>query len=247
MIIDCHAHLGEDLAEDFQQDVDQLLRLMDDASVDTSVVFGFGGAPDWEEGNATVRAAGRAHADRLIPFLTANPGEVPKGERATYPSAVVRRMRDDGFRGIVLHPMMHNFLVGHPMVIELCTLCGRSGHPVVIHFLSQWVDETSAVPALVQACPETNFIVPSVYWNAGGTGLLTPYRNVFFDLSKGYARITVQPLLKAVGAERLLFASEAPMGSPALELKKLRHSQLSSEEQETILWRNASRLLGLAR
>ncbi len=152
------------------------------------------------ESNAIVSAAARAHADRLIPLLIANPGEVPKRERATYSRTLLRRMRDEGFRGIVLHPMMHNLLIAHPTVIDLCTACGRDGYPVVIHLLSQWVDETSSVPDLVRAYQRTNFIVPSVYWNAGGIGLLTPHSNVYFDLSKGYARITVQPLLAAVGS-----------------------------------------------
>lgn len=246
MIIDFHNHLGVDLAEDFQQDGDQLLRLMDEAGVSQALVFAFGGCPDWEEGNATVSAAARTHSDRLLPALTVAPGEVPRPQRAEYPRAVAARVTAEGFRAIVMHPMMHNFRLEHPMVVELCRACGTQGTPVLLHLQSQWVDETSGLPRLVEACPATQFVMPSVYWNAGATALLTPSANVSFDLGKGYAQVTVQPLLKAVGPARLLFASDTPMGSPRLERMKFEWSGVPREDASRILSENAARLLGLA-
>lgn len=52
-------------------------------------------------------------------------------------------------------------------------------------------------------------------------------------------------LVRAFGAERILFGSDCPWGSPQNDLQHIRRLPLSGEEKAAILGGNAKRLLGI--
>jgi len=52
-------------------------------------------------------------------------------------------------------------------------------------------------------------------------------------------------LIRAHGAERIIFGSDFPFGNPGPDLDRLLELGLEREEVEAIAWRNADRLLGL--
>ena len=72
--------------------------------------------------------------------------------------------------------------------------------------------------------------------------------NLYFDLSFGYGCIpkpNAQAILDKHGPDKLLFGSDMPWHRPAWELRLLHSLDISPEEQEKILWRNAAKLLDL--
>ena len=52
-------------------------------------------------------------------------------------------------------------------------------------------------------------------------------------------------LIRAYGADRILFGTDYPLWNPAEELERFYRLDLTDEEQEQILWKNTLRLLGL--
>ena len=74
-------------------------------------------------------------------------------------------------------------------------------------------------------------------------------RDVYFDL--GYTLgnddlETTARIIKAHGAERILFATDSPWNDQSEDARRLDALGLSSDEREDIAWRNAARLLGLS-
>ncbi len=74
--------------------------------------------------------------------------------------------------------------------------------------------------------------------------------NVYFDLSYicSYAPAeTVLSLIRAHGADKILFASDCPWGSPADTIAFIRSLDLSDQDERAILGGNAARALGIGK
>lgn len=75
-------------------------------------------------------------------------------------------------------------------------------------------------------------------------------RNVWFDLAyTGSANTPPRTcrVIRAHGADRILFATDLPWNSQKADIEKLRSLDISEADKEKILWKNAARLLGLSR
>jgi len=55
----------------------------------------------------------------------------------------------------------------------------------------------------------------------------------------------IKDAVQAIGAERVLFASDGPGCDPTLELEKLRRAKLSPADEALVLHGNIERMLGL--
>lgn len=76
------------------------------------------------------------------------------------------------------------------------------------------------------------------------------YPNVFLDTGMAADFIAEEQLLRMIekhGAERILFASDAPWDDPGKETAMIERLPLRSEEKELIFFRNAERLIGTER
>ena len=73
-------------------------------------------------------------------------------------------------------------------------------------------------------------------------------RNIYLDTSMGfsyYPHDQFVRIVRAHGADKILFASDSPWSSAGEEMEALRALPLTQEEKEKILGGNAARLLGL--
>ena len=69
------------------------------------------------------------------------------------------------------------------------------------------------------------------------------------DCSGSFAFVGAQraeELIRIYGADRILFGSDFPMWEPTSELAFLRSLDLTDDEMEKILWKNAERFLGFS-
>jgi len=95
--------------------------------------------------------------------------------------------------------------------------------------------------------PQTVFIIA----HAGGMWVKAfqaarPYPNIYFDVS-GFdpERGIVETAVEALGAERILWGSDAPGRSYAAQLAKVRYAAIAERDRRLILGENAARLLHL--
>ena len=85
-------------------------------------------------------------------------------------------------------------------------------------------------------------------FGAGFRGIadIAPYRNVYADVSGGEPEAGILEFaVQELGAERIVFGSDAPGRGYAVQLGKVMGANISDDAKEMILWKNAGRLYGI--
>lgn len=105
--------------------------------------------------------------------------------------------------------------------------------------------DPSDIACLAERHPRTKILM--AHLTAGGIrGVLDVQRheNVSVDTS-GSPPVSglVENAVQKLGAERVLFGSDFPIRDFACQLGRIEGAHLSAEERESVLWRNAARLL----
>jgi predicted TIM-barrel fold metal-dependent hydrolase len=254
VIIDVHVHtprltMRADSVADLCACFRRMLEAGRRAGIDRQVVLGL-----WGD-NESVRELTASFPDETLGFVSAN-GADPEA-----PQTVERHVREYGFRGVKLHQETDLPLTGllacHPIYRKAAEL----NVPVLTH---TWHQEESlgavstevygmSLPVSILAelgrrYPETSFI----FAHAGGIWekafqAVAPYPNLNVDVC-GFdpERGVVEKAVAMLGAERVLFGSDAPGRSYAAQVAKVKYADLSEPERQLVLGGNAARLLGLS-
>lgn len=241
--------------------VDELLRDMDRAGVDRSVLLGW----YWEHG-ATCRAQNRfyaecvrTHPDRLSAFGVVHPAD---GAAAL---DEIRRFKDEGLIGLgELSPHSQRIVLSEPSWLAVLQLAGELGLPVNLHVTDPAAPahpgriETDHADFLGFATrfPQTTLIL--AHWG-GGLAFKPECRaltNLYFDTAASpllYKADVWRRGVEAVGADRLLFGSDNPLrlypkvieGVGLAELVAEARRELNVAEAGPLLGANAIQLLDL--
>ncbi|MFG2877637.1 amidohydrolase family protein [Streptomyces sp. NPDC048337] len=229
----------------------RLLATMDECGIGRAVVCAGGTMPlaqlsrflveggniESDADNDAVLRACAASDGRLIPFFFANPHRDPEH---------YRRAAAD-FRGMEISPAVHGIGLDDPRTAGLVDVAREVGHSVYTVCLERSGSRVADLVSLATRYPEVTFVL-----GHAGIGnidlyaveLIAPLRNVLLETSGGYT-IVARTAVDQLGADRLLFGSEAPLQHPEVELTKLRRLGLDDDAWQKIAWRNACRLLGL--
>jgi predicted TIM-barrel fold metal-dependent hydrolase len=223
------------------------------AGIDVQVLFGWG--PLGSRCNEVVRDLVARSPDRAIGFV--------RGWCTDPASAatVERYVLEHGFRGVKIHTEpdwpLSGLLGGH----AIYQAAGRLGVPVLIHgfheeegLSADTHDELGPghypvrlMAELGRRYPETTFILAHVgmMW-VKALQAVRPYPNLCVDVS-GFdpERGIVESAVQALGAERVLYGSDAPGRCYAAQLAKVRYADIDERDKRLILGGNAVRLLGL--
>jgi predicted TIM-barrel fold metal-dependent hydrolase len=252
MIIDAHAHLSETA----YGNIDIYLRQLQEAGIERGIIVP-GGMMDVRK--MTDYITGRAKPENLLPnneyvgkicrdtqsglwgFFCVNPHE---------PDAVsaLENGFKQGFRGLKLSPMTHEFSFASKAVAALAACCGEHGFPFYSHVLFSPGASTARFVALARQFPNTNFILGHMgFGPADQEGLVaaTQMDNFFLETSTGNF-LHIQEAVRGAGPGKIIFGSEFPLSHPAAELKKVQLLNLPETEAERILERNIKALLCLA-
>lgn len=165
--------------------------------------------------------------------------------------AEVNRIISLGLKGIKLHPDFQDFNIDDECMMPIYqTLEGRL--PVLIHMGDE--KRTSSSPGrlarVLELFPKLTVIAAHLggymMWEDSIKYLVG--KNVYFDSSSSLAvldRGKATDIIKKHGAEKVLFGSDYPMWSHEEELERFYKLDLTDEERELILWKNASKLLNI--
>ena len=163
----------------------------------------------------------------------------------------MERARSLGLRGIKLHPDIQQFFVDDPRMFPLYEAMG-SEMILLTHAGDQRFDYSSPVrlrrvrdlfPRLTMICAHLGGW--SVWEDAQE---ILCGQNVYVDSSS--ALFWLEPkralaLIRAYGAERVLFGTDYPVWDAQDELDRIDKLGLTQDERSAILYANAARLLGL--
>jgi predicted TIM-barrel fold metal-dependent hydrolase len=249
-IIDAHAHLGPWSPQYESFDAEQLIALEADAGIQTCVVSST--AAIWGSlttGNEYVIREAEKH-EGLYVWLVLNPLQMEKSldllERFAGHEKVV---------GIKLHPCRHAYSFHVSILGDLLMEIGNVDLPILTHCQRTGIACSGAeVREVAVQFPHINFVAAHY-----GIATTTPQDrvlayldreavpNLYIDmaakisLTGGYLPFVV----RHIGADRILFGTDAPLYYPAAFTGILRTVNLSDEDRELIAHRNAERLLRL--
>ena len=249
MIIDCHVHILPRAGERLEEAVAHMLGCMDRLGLDQACLS-LGNrlivqptAAELCESNEWVARAVALAPERIVGFVYCSPNHPEVSLQQIEQYAVC-----GPFRGIKLWVCQ---LADHAGNDPICTRAGALGLPVLQH---TWVKATGNLPTesepaqlvtLAQRHPSVNLIMA----HAGGDwerGLRTVQHvpNVYPDTcgndpEAGFTELAV----KLVGAERLIFGSDATGRSFGSQMAKVTGADIGDEAKRLILGGNLLRLL----
>jgi len=155
-----------------------------------------------------------------------------------------------GFAGAKLHPDFQRFHADDPAVFFLYRALSERGLALLLHAGDHrhGFSSPARVASAARAFPALTLVAAHLggwsEWEEGAR-LLPAHRNVYVDTSSslyGLAPERAREVIRAFGAERVLFGTDYPMWDASEELRGLRALGLTEAELELILHKNAEAL-----
>ncbi len=236
---DAHTHLGANDPDGYHCTAPELLQLLSRAGA-RGVVFAMHEPDGYPAANDMVLEEAAANDSVLVPFCRLDPEADPLAE--------AERCLAAGARGIKLHPRAEAFTLDHPALRPVFALADERRLPVLVH-------AGRGIPALgrhaVEACgafPGMRLILA----HAGICDLAWIWRpaaelpNLFFDTA-WWSASDLQALLALVPPGQVLFASDAPYGTPTMSATWcMRHALqvgLDADQVRSLMGGQVQRLL----
>jgi predicted TIM-barrel fold metal-dependent hydrolase len=155
-----------------------------------------------------------------------------------------------GLKGMKLHPDSQAVNVDDDRLMEFYALI-EGKLPLILHCGDYRYDYSHPrrIKNVLQTFP--NLVVNCAHFGGWSIfDLAVEYledQKCFMDISSSAMFLGVRrttELIKLYGAERILFGSDFPMWHPGQELERFMLNDLTSKEQEQILWHTAEDFLG---
>jgi predicted TIM-barrel fold metal-dependent hydrolase len=219
--------------------VDSLLALMQKHSVRAACTLStLGLLLDPAIGNAATRAACLEHSE-LLPVATLNP-LLFYGDTTS-----LARLKEDGFRLIRFFPAQQGWPVDFAPFREIIAVLAEMRLPLMMD-ITRSGDITALQNMLV------DYPAPVVLTGVGADSLaealcaLRVQARWHIETSHLLGMGCLKVIADALGPERVLFGSGAPMQPIAGLLQMVQYAGLSTEAQQAVLGGNARRILSLA-
>ncbi len=260
MIVDIHTHAFPDAIADramarlqeeghFQAALDghiaTLLRSMEEAGIDRSVVVSIATKPD--QFGPILRWSEEIRSERLIPFPSIHPAD---REALAHIDAIA----DAGFKGIKLHPYYQDFTIDDPAMDPLYRRMAERGLRLVAHtgfdiaFPRRRIADPRRIRRVVDRHPDLIFIATHLGawadWSETRRWLIG--RPIYLEVSFALPYMTPElavSMLTEHPADYLLFGTDSPWISQAETLAQVRALGLPADREAALLGGNAVRLL----
>ncbi len=234
---------------------EDLVNNMSNLGLHKAVIFGFAFADNnlCKKVNDYTIETIEQHPDKFIGFCVVNPtGSNLKAE--------LERCYENGMQGIgEIFPAGQDFdITSKRDMKEICKFAAEVDWPILLHvnepvghyYAGKTEISMKEGLKLAQNFPENKFIF--AHWG-GGLPFFELMPEVEDDLTNVYYDTAASPFLyrdkifsvvKSIGViDKILLGSDYPLLSPKLYREKISETELSKDEQEKILYKNAENLL----
>ncbi len=238
MIIDSHTHVDKSWWYDPPETI---IRLMDEAAVDKSIIMTYADAPDVEGSLEYIAEAVQKYPDRLIGYARMNPRGGEEAQRL-----FKKAIEEYGFMGLKFHPAGNLCHPASPETIDLIRLAVQYRVPVLFHCGDEEMTLPLQVAVAAEACPEATIILGhsgGYFHTKDAIRVAERHPNILLETSAMPYPQLIKEAVERVGASRVLFASDGPGCAPAIEVQKVRMAGLSPEEQEALFYQNIMKIL----
>ena len=176
------------------------------------------------------------------------------------PEAKLDQLKAMGLRGIKLHPDYQGTRINDPRYLRILRHCNKIGLYATLHsgidigfpddvmcppeearrmLETLWMDGKPEQPQIILA-----HLGAFGQWDAVEKYLVG--EPVYFDLAFTFRKASpeqIRRIIRAHGAEKILFATDSPWSDPGLDFAGLKALELSDCEMEQICSRNARKIL----
>ena len=224
-----------------------LLKSMDKADIDMSVVCSIATKPDQVED--IFLWCCEIRSERIEPFPSIHPDTPDIHDW-------IDRFCDEGFVGIKLHPMYQGFAADEPRAMAIYEAAADADLTVVLHCgrdVAFPLDDDRAEPVrvrhVVDSIPELKLIATHMggwrMWDESLHELVGSrcYMETSFTFTVPVERL--MPMIHRHGTDRVLFGTDSPWADQAQEVDRIQGLDLSEEELDKIMFSNAAKLLRL--
>jgi len=242
LVIDSHVHLKHGDAQKTEYSAETIVKIMDEAQIDKSVVFAM--STTTRRSIEMARTAVKKFEDRLIPYVYA----LPNYERPVI-TEIEKAITDLGFRGIKLH--IGECTLERYVTEPVLRLAGRYDVPCLIDCAGRY----RLIEEMAKTFPETKIIVAHLgkYLCRDETlidrfiQIAKSNRNIFLDASGVVIPKKIKEAVNIVGSNRVIFGTDGPKPNGAefarAELNKIRKLKLNPEDERAVLGGNIAKLL----
>jgi predicted TIM-barrel fold metal-dependent hydrolase len=245
MIFDMHMHIENAAALGWQMSADDCIRAMDEAGVQSAAVMTLTDLPGLNpDGLELIAQACANHPGRLYGFLRLNPAHLEFAK-----DLLTRAVEQLDFRGLKLHPVSTLQHPGGQATIDLVRHAGSLGVPTLFHCGDEPLSTPLAVAQTAAACPDSTIVLGHMggYFHVDeAIDVAETYPNVVLETSAMPYPDKILTAVDRIGVERVMFGSDGPVSSPALERQKVVLAGLGTLGADLVLGGNAQRLLRLA-
>ena len=164
----------------------------------------------------------------------------------------MNRMIETGLHGIKIHPDFQKFEVDSPRMDNIYALAAELKLPILVHAGDIRYDYSGPrrIKNVLHKHPKLTVIAAHfggyTQWDDAIDYLVG--ENVYFDTSSSLWKLpvdTANHMIKTHGVDKFLFGSDFPMWDHEEEFARFNKLDLSGENREMVLWKNAERLLGM--
>ena len=225
---------------------DGILRTMDEAGIDFSVVFPGGLPPDPRAINAELLTALKGQ-DRLLPGCLINPTLGPLAVEE------LRRCVDAGARSMKLMAAAHGYRLDGPAPDAVMAADAELDLPVTIHSGSEVSGCSPAfIGTLAARHPEVTIIMDHMgyrEWVGLAVEAAAANPRIFLGttLIAAAEPITIKNIIQEgrVGAGRIVFGSNAPSGAAVNGVRGIRGLGLDAADEAAVLGGNLAAIYGV--
>jgi len=245
---------------------DEYLADMKRAGIDYGVMVSFAPDPQLKNTNFWTVAITRPGKNRpakypmLIPFISVSP--TMKGKT---PIQEMEHKLAWGMKGLKIHPIGQGFPPDDRRMWPVYEWLVRHNLPIIAHSGINVRPDAQTdlarprrwLPVLADF-PTLRLILAHMgggFWDEA-VQIARQYPQVLFDTAIAVSHVDTGPqtwlndaraveLIRAIGAERVLFGSDYPWIDPKGDIERIRRLALTEEEKRQVLGENAGRMLGL--
>lgn len=238
--------------------LDDVLEKMDRIGIDFTVTANFAPAKIIHQNNTWSLEMGRQYK-KLVPLVSFHPDMEEPMDKLMEEYILM------GAKGIKFHPMAQGFAPYDDRLDVVYRMCEEAYFPVVFHCgrvsnarINNYADIENILPVIKKYRKIPVILTHMADGNIGDVlKIADMYENVYFDTSiviTGYPPLlkvnepswpdneVVEYVIKKVGADRVVFGSDYPWGSPEHDLARFMEIKLSDSEKSKVLGENAVKI-----
>ena len=253
-IVDVHAHIGRNVSTGVVQSAMRCLETMGAAGIEQAFLSPVAGGRqvdgvlDTMRENDAIAEAMRAHPEQFPIGLAGV--EVRHEERAL--EELERALGTLGLQGLAFHAIFQGFTVGAGGVLDpLLELAGEHDALCLMHAMPEAgefsMESPRAIGKLADLYPRVTFIMghPAITeeQHAVAVEAAAGRENLLVDLAYQHRSETVEIFVRALGAERVLFGSDAPFRDPRSTIASVEEARIDDAAKELVLGGNARALI----